>query len=148
MKGISMAALLVAIVIYGGMSVNAQPQPINITPIDRLLTDVPAGGGGGLGGVFDVTKCGAVSDGATDMSQALIKAWTDACASTSPSKVVIPPGDYLAGVTKLVGPCKAPIALEINGIIKASTTINGDCWLSIEVLLISRSMALARSMVK
>ncbi|CAN1265345.1 G9, partial [Linum perenne] len=59
-------------------------------------------------------------------------AWTDACASASPSKVVIPPGNYLAGVTKFAGPCKAPIELEINGIIKAPTTIKGDCWLSVE----------------
>ncbi|CAN1842779.1 PG1 [Linum perenne] len=144
MKGISMAALLVAIVIYGGMSANAQPQPIEITPISRLLTakpapagkePAPAGGapaaaGGGPGGVFDVMKYGAVAGG--DVSQAMLKAWTEACASASPSKVVVPPGDYTAGVTKFVGPCKAPIQFEINGIIKAPPSIPGDSWLSIE----------------
>ncbi|CAN1265418.1 Exopolygalacturonase (Fragment) [Linum perenne] len=66
----------------------------------------------------------------------MLKAWTEACASASPSKVVVPPGDYTAGVTKFVGPCKAPIQLEINGIIKAPPSIPGDCpgdcWFSIE----------------
>ncbi|CAN1842775.1 Exopolygalacturonase (Fragment) [Linum perenne] len=62
----------------------------------------------------------------------MLKAWTEACASASPSKVVVPPGDYTAGVTKFVGPCKAPIQFEINGIIKAPPSIPGDSWLSIE----------------
>ncbi|CAN0902492.1 PG1 [Linum grandiflorum] len=104
-----MVALLLAMVMYGGMSTNAHVVVI-----------------------FDVTKYGAVRGGATDMSEALTKAWGDACKSLSPSKVVIPPGDYLAGVTKLVGPCKAPIELEINGNIKAPKAIKGEDWMVIE----------------
>ncbi|CAN1159129.1 Probable galacturan 1,4-alpha-galacturonidase SALK6 [Linum perenne] len=154
MKGSSIAALIVAlIVICDGMSANAQPQPIEVVPIDRLLKEkekdqdndkgkekdqdqdkgkekeapaapsggddgkekeapkapIVGGGGGGPGGVFDVMKY-----------------------ATSPSKVVVPPGDYIAGVTMFAGPCKAPIQFEINGIIKAPTTIKGDCWFKIE----------------
>ncbi|CAN1265419.1 PG1 [Linum perenne] len=77
-------------------------------------------------------KYGAVAGGDVSQKQAMLKAWTEACASASPSKVVVPPGDYTAGVTKFVGPCKAPIQLEINGIIKAPPSIPGDCWFSIE----------------
>ncbi|CAN1265420.1 Probable galacturan 1,4-alpha-galacturonidase SALK6 [Linum perenne] len=77
-------------------------------------------------------KYGAVAGGDVSQKQAMLKAWTEACASASPSKVVVPPGDYTAGVTKFVGPCKAPIQLEINGIIKAPSSIPGDCWFSIE----------------
>ncbi|CAL1369883.1 unnamed protein product [Linum trigynum] len=115
MKGSSMttvALLLVMVMICGGMS-NAHD-------------DLPQQS------VFDITKYGAVCDGKTDISKALTKAWCDACASTCASKVVIPPGDYLCGVTNLAGPCKAQIELEINGNLKAPSVIKGEDWLVVE----------------
>ncbi|CAN1856603.1 G9 [Linum perenne] len=121
MKGSSMATLVLVLVMYGAMSANAQPQQSRIG--GRFLT---------VGGVFNVVKYGAVRDGVTDMSKALTKAWCDACASPSPSKVVIPPGNYLAGVTELLGPCKAPIELEIHGNIKAPKTIMGEDWIVVQ----------------
>ncbi|CAN1159126.1 Probable galacturan 1,4-alpha-galacturonidase SALK6 [Linum perenne] len=81
-------------------------------------------------GVLCMAWC-AINNNKFD-SEALTKAWTDACAANSPSKVVVPPGDYTAGVTMFAGPCKAPIQFEINGIIKAPKAIKGDCWFSIE----------------
>ncbi|CAN6701865.1 unnamed protein product [Malus baccata var. baccata] len=41
--------------------------------------------------------------------KALSKAWTDACASTSASKIVVPSGTYKFVGATFKGPCKAPI---------------------------------------
>ncbi|WJZ99657.1 hypothetical protein VitviT2T_018080 [Vitis vinifera] len=42
--------------------------------------------------IFDVTKYGARADGNTDISQALLKAWGDACSSPVASTVMTPDG--------------------------------------------------------
>ncbi|KAK2977002.1 hypothetical protein RJ640_013620, partial [Escallonia rubra] len=69
--------------------------------------------------VFDVTKYGAKS-GDSDISQALLSAWKEACASTSPSTVVIPKGTYLLNQVTIEGPCKAPsIEVQLRGTVKA-----------------------------
>ncbi|CAL5342323.1 unnamed protein product [Camellia sinensis] len=69
-------------------------------------------------GVFDVTKYGA-KVGNTDISQAILSAWKEACASTSASKIVVPAGTYLMNEVTLQGPCKGPIELQIQGTLKA-----------------------------
>ncbi|WVZ14232.1 hypothetical protein V8G54_011798 [Vigna mungo] len=51
--------------------------------------------------------------------KALKSAWTQACASTSAVKIVIPKGNYQMTHVLLKGPCKAPIELYVDGIIKA-----------------------------
>lgn len=51
--------------------------------------------------------------------KALTSAWTQACASTSAVKIVIPKGNYQMTHVLLKGPCKAPIELYVDGIIKA-----------------------------
>ncbi|KAF9661482.1 hypothetical protein SADUNF_Sadunf19G0073400 [Salix dunnii] len=66
-------------------------------------------------GVFDVTKYG----GKEDITEALTNAWKDACASTNPSKVLIPSGTYSLRQVTLAGPCKAAIELQVDGILKA-----------------------------
>ncbi|KAJ6297066.1 hypothetical protein OIU78_022735 [Salix suchowensis] len=66
-------------------------------------------------GVFDVTKYG----GKEDITEALNNAWKDACASTNPSKVLIPSGTYSLRQVTLAGPCKAAIELQVDGILKA-----------------------------
>ncbi|KAB2094127.1 hypothetical protein ES319_A02G134700v1 [Gossypium barbadense] len=78
------------------------------------------GQGGGGGGVIDVVaKFGAKEDEKTDLSKPLLDAWKEACASTSPSKIVIPKGIYFLCTATLDGPCKAPIELQVQGTVKA-----------------------------
>nr|KJB13100.1 hypothetical protein B456_002G057100 [Gossypium raimondii] len=78
------------------------------------------GQGGGGGGVIDVVaKFGAKADGKTDLSKPLLDAWKEACASTSPAKIVIPKGIYFLSTATLDGPCKAPIELQVEGTVKA-----------------------------
>ncbi|KAK8366910.1 hypothetical protein V6Z12_A02G149400 [Gossypium hirsutum] len=77
------------------------------------------GQGGGGGGVIDVVaKFGAKADEKTDLSKPLLDAWKEACASTSPSKIVIPKGIYFLSTDTLDGPCKAPIELQVQGTVK------------------------------
>uniref|UniRef100_A0A6N2MF31 Pectate lyase superfamily protein domain-containing protein n=1 Tax=Salix viminalis TaxID=40686 RepID=A0A6N2MF31_SALVM len=71
-------------------------------------------------GVFDVTKYG----GKEDITEALNNAWKDACASTNPSKVLIPSGTYSLRQVTLAGPCKAAIELQVDGILKAPVDPN------------------------
>ncbi|KAL6140236.1 hypothetical protein ACLB2K_058536 [Fragaria x ananassa] len=68
---------------------------------------------------FDVRIYGAKADGKTDDSQAINKTWTDACAATSPSTVVIEKGNYLVGPVRFGGPCKAPISIKVAGTLVA-----------------------------
>ncbi|KAL4341952.1 hypothetical protein GQ457_08G034110 [Hibiscus cannabinus] len=80
-----------------------------------------------------VTKFGAKADEKTDLSKAsdiethfntlmpLLDAWKEACASATPSTIVIPKGAYLLSQATLEGPCKAPIELQVQGTVKAPT---------------------------
>nr|TKR91080.1 hypothetical protein D5086_0000227270 [Populus alba] len=80
-------------------------------------------------GVFDVTKYGADKD----ITEALTNAWKDACASTNPSKVLIPSGTYSLRKLTLAGPCKAAIELQVDGILKAPVDPNqfsGGHWVN------------------
>ncbi|KAK5843097.1 hypothetical protein PVK06_005528 [Gossypium arboreum] len=78
------------------------------------------GQGGGGGGVIDVVaKFGAKADEKTDLT--IVDAWKEACASTSPSKIVIPKGISFLSTATLDGPCKAPIELQVQGTVKAPT---------------------------
>ncbi|XP_017984474.1 PREDICTED: exopolygalacturonase [Theobroma cacao] len=70
--------------------------------------------------VFDVMNFGAKADGKTDISQALMAAWRKACAVVSPSKVVIPEGEYILSQVTLAGPCKAPLEVQVRGTLKAT----------------------------
>ncbi|CAN6574152.1 unnamed protein product [Malus baccata var. baccata] len=60
-------------------------------------------------GVYDVTSANYGGKPNSDITQALSKAWTDACASTSASKIVVPSGTYKFVGATFKGPCKAPI---------------------------------------
>ncbi|RDX86330.1 hypothetical protein CR513_32350, partial [Mucuna pruriens] len=72
-------------------------------------------------GIFDLTKYGAVANGDITpvRSYGLTKAWTEACASKTQSKIVIPEGTYNLKQIELKGPCLAPIEVQVHGTIKA-----------------------------
>jgi len=63
----------------------------------------------------------------------LTNAWSDACASTTPSKVVIARGIYNLKQIEFKGPCMAPIEVQVDGTIKAPqdpNQLNGDAqWI-------------------
>ncbi|KAJ9172901.1 hypothetical protein P3X46_016094 [Hevea brasiliensis] len=84
-----------------------------------------------LPGVFNVKKYGAKSDGSSDISQALLSAWKEACAATGSTIVFIQKGDYALRQVDLVGPCKGDITFKLEGTLKAPTNpgdLGGDCW--------------------
>ncbi|KAL4387284.1 hypothetical protein GQ457_09G024910 [Hibiscus cannabinus] len=84
---------------------------------DCLCTAVEA-----QSGALDVVaKFGAKADEKTDLSKPLSDAWKEACASATPSTILIPKGVYLLSQATLEGPCKAPIEVQLQGTIKALT---------------------------
>ncbi|OIS99971.1 PREDICTED: polygalacturonase-like [Nicotiana attenuata] len=87
-------------------------------------------------GVFDVTKYGATTNG--DISKAVLDAFKEACAATSPSTIVIPKGTYQMNQVKLQGPCKAPVELQVQAILKAPSDpkqLNADVeWLTVNYI--------------
>ncbi|VVA96861.1 unnamed protein product [Arabis nemorensis] len=58
----------------------------------------------------------------SDITQALLKAFTSACQSPSASQVVIPKGEFKLGEIELTGPCKAPVEITLKGTVKADGT--------------------------
>ncbi|KAA8524803.1 hypothetical protein F0562_011226 [Nyssa sinensis] len=83
--------------------------------------------------VFDVTKYGAKPKG--EISQALLSAWKEACASPTPSSVVIPAGTYTSNEVTFSGPCKAPIEMKLVGTLQANpnaASFKTDGWVVFE----------------
>lgn len=53
--------------------------------------------------------------------QALLAAWKQVCECPTPSKLLIPPGDFEVAAVAFMGPCKCPsITFEIMGTLKAT----------------------------
>ncbi|RVW71853.1 Polygalacturonase [Vitis vinifera] len=69
--------------------------------------------------IFYVTKYDAKADGNTDITQALLNAWRDACASPVVSTVMIPDGTYALGQITIGRPYKAPINFNVQGTVKS-----------------------------
>ncbi|KAL3520668.1 hypothetical protein ACH5RR_018817 [Cinchona calisaya] len=86
-------------------------------------------------GTLDVTQFGAKADANTDISQALLDAWKQACNSTTPATIVIPKGTFALKQVKLEGPCHAPIEIQVQGTLKApvdhSQLIKGSEWVTV-----------------
>jgi len=87
--------------------------------------------------VFDITKNGAQPNG--DATQALLATWSQACASATKSKVVVPSGIFKVSGALLKGPCKAPIEFNLQGTLQAPAVggagyKSGDTWIVFEYL--------------
>ncbi|XP_065862364.1 exopolygalacturonase-like [Euphorbia lathyris] len=84
--------------------------------------------------IFDITKYGGKASQTSNINQALLNAWKEACGSPSYSEILIPNGNYLLGEISLNGPCKAPIVLVIKGNLKAPNSLaahTGDYWIRV-----------------
>ncbi|XP_075665112.1 exopolygalacturonase-like [Castanea sativa] len=83
--------------------------------------------------VFDVKSYGGQPN--VDITQALTKAWTAACAVAG-SKVVISTGIYKLGVVTFLGPCKGAIEFNLQGTLEAPSDDASfkakDFWVSFE----------------
>ncbi|XP_059449576.1 exopolygalacturonase-like [Corylus avellana] len=81
--------------------------------------------------VFDVKSYGAKPN--RDITQAVTKAWNDACAYSGSSKVVVPAETYRVGTVNFLGPCKGPIEFNVLGSIHSPGDpkyFKGDSWIS------------------
>ncbi|KAM6561941.1 hypothetical protein CsatB_021939 [Cannabis sativa] len=82
--------------------------------------------------VFDITKKGATTS-SSDISKSLLEAWNGACASSTPSKVLVPKGTFQLSAAMLQGPCKAPINFDLEGTLQApglgSSYSSGNNWI-------------------
>jgi hypothetical protein len=80
------------------------------------------------GAIVDISKFGGKNGGC--ITEALTKAWNEACQSPTPSRVLIPRGSYRAGKVLLEGPCKASIEVEFKGTLKPTEDqITDDSWI-------------------
>ncbi|KAG5066403.1 hypothetical protein GLYMA_04G143200v4 [Glycine max] len=68
-------------------------------------------------GDLDISRFGGKPN--TNIGQAFLSAWTQACASPTTVKIVIPAGTYQMGAVDVKGPCKAPIEVQVDGTIQA-----------------------------
>ncbi|CAI0467235.1 unnamed protein product, partial [Linum tenue] len=67
--------------------------------------------------------------------QNVIRTFRAACDTPGKSRVVIPPGEFLAGSMVFVGPCKGPVLFQIIGNMKAvddPSAYAEDFWMSFE----------------
>ncbi|XP_027356430.1 polygalacturonase-like [Abrus precatorius] len=72
--------------------------------------------------VLDISRFGGAPN--TDITKAFSTAWTQACASTTPVKIIIPAGTYQMSALDVKGPCKAPIEVKVDGTIQAPISQN------------------------
>ncbi|XP_050281109.1 exopolygalacturonase-like [Quercus robur] len=83
--------------------------------------------------VFDIKSYGGQPN--ADITQALTKAWTAACAVAG-SKVVISTGTYKLGLVTLLGPCKGAIEFNLQGTLEAPSDVASfkgkDFWVSFQ----------------
>ncbi|KAL0540576.1 hypothetical protein IC582_020584 [Cucumis melo] len=110
----------------GGAATPAGAASAGATPAGATPAGAAAAGATPGGAIFDVTKYGAKPN--ADITQALADAWKEACASTSPCKIVIPTGTYKLGTIELKGECKSPIEIQVQGTLQAPPDLTGEDW--------------------
>lgn len=84
---------------------------------------------------FDVTKYGANGGAGSDITQALVSAWKEACAATNASKIVVPAGKHVLMEVLLEGPCKSSIEVQVDGTLQAPADpaqIKTDGWVTFQ----------------
>ncbi|KAF3449627.1 hypothetical protein FNV43_RR10358 [Rhamnella rubrinervis] len=86
---------------------------------------------------YNVVSFGANPNGVIDSTQAFVRAWSAACASTTETVIQVPRGRYLLGSIAFKGDCKSPrITYKIAGtlVAPADYRILGqfENWLSFE----------------
>ncbi|XP_068652819.1 exopolygalacturonase-like [Aristolochia californica] len=86
--------------------------------------------------VWNVKNFGAVGDGKTDDSKALLGAWKQACEWTGKSKILIPKETFLVYPVVLSGPCNGRMILQVNGVVRAPglDKFNSDAWLEFQYI--------------
>lgn len=63
--------------------------------------------------------------------QELSKLFKEACACVDRSTVLIPKGEFRLGEIEMMGPCKAPIVIVLQGTVRADGNVNGkDYWIA------------------
>ncbi|KAM3284529.1 exopolygalacturonase-like [Capsicum chacoense] len=75
----------------------------------------------GKGTVLNIQDFGALPDGKTDSSQAILKAWNQACKSKVGGTIFIPTGTFLLNTVTFSGPCNGPTIFNVNGVLRAPT---------------------------
>jgi len=81
---------------------------------------------------FNIKDYGAIAGDKGGATQALLKAWADACATKGPTRVVIPHARYNLKQVVLAGPCQGHMTLQIKGTLVAPSNpkdIKADGWL-------------------
>ncbi|XP_062153707.1 exopolygalacturonase-like [Alnus glutinosa] len=104
---------------------------LNVATISVLLLLMLASTANALTRVFDVRNYGAKPN--LDITQAVTRAWKDACAYPGSSKVVVPAATYRVGTVIFLGPCKGPIEFNVLGSIHSPGDpkyFTGDNWIS------------------
>ncbi|KAL9257960.1 Polygalacturonase-like protein [Drosera capensis] len=89
--------------------------------------------------IFNLKDYDAVVGGQVDNSQALLKAWADACNWKGPtgygSQLLISAGVYLVQPIKLAGPCNGPINFRNSGVLRAPPgSTHADHWINFQYI--------------
>ncbi|RLN24690.1 putative alcohol dehydrogenase superfamily protein precursor [Panicum miliaceum] len=79
------------------------------------------------GAMYNVLRYGARPDGAADAAGPFLRAWADACRSTRPATVFVPPGRYLVSSATFTGPCRshAAVTFAVAGTVVAPAGSGG-----------------------
>lgn len=67
--------------------------------------------------------------------QALTTVWKAACASATPTTILIPKGIFALRMITLQGPCKSSIKLQLQGTLKAPANpsqVKGAGWINLD----------------
>ncbi|CAK9159351.1 unnamed protein product, partial [Ilex paraguariensis] len=86
----------------------------------------------GESNTFNVKDFGAIADGETDNSKALLNAWSKACQEKDQGTVLIPSGTFMVKAITLQGPCNDQTAFQIDGVLQAPSdpSFGTDHWIN------------------